>query len=155
VPNNHFERIARQIIKKGIKVDFNTGLDIRLIDDEKARLLKQMHVTEPRFAWDNIEDEYLVLRGIETLRRNGINRSIFYVLVGYEGTFEDCLYRVNKLRDLGQRVYVMPYERVELFKKDIRYLYLRRWGNARMIFASTKYEEFVENHKGGEAHLSH
>jgi radical SAM superfamily enzyme YgiQ (UPF0313 family) len=60
VPNNHFKRISKQIIKEGIKVEFNAGLDIRFIDDEKAKLLREMHIKVPKFAWDDIRDESLV-----------------------------------------------------------------------------------------------
>jgi hypothetical protein len=75
---DHFKKIANQIIKEKLKVEFHS-LDIRFLDDEIAALLKQMHVIEPHFAWDDIRDEYAVMRGIEILRRNGINRSIFYI----------------------------------------------------------------------------
>ena len=34
------------------RVNFTTGLDIRFLDDEKAKLLKKMHISQPRFAWD-------------------------------------------------------------------------------------------------------
>lgn len=110
VPHNYFQRIARQIIKEKIQVEFNAGLDIRLLDDEKAILLKKMHVINLKFAWDSVDDEYMVMRGIEILRRNGINRSMFYVLVGYNSSFQQDLYRLNRLRDLDQRAYVMVYD---------------------------------------------
>ena len=75
VPHDHFKRIARQIIKEKIDVNFTTGLDIRFLDDEKAKLLKKMHISQPRFAWDDIRDEHMLMRGIEVLRQNGIKRS--------------------------------------------------------------------------------
>jgi hypothetical protein len=74
----------------------------------------------------------------------------FYVLVGGPGsTFEDCLYRVNTLRELGQNCYVMPFNKEELFK-DRRYFYLFRWANARQLFFICTYEEFVNNWESGE-----
>ena len=138
----HFIRCARQIIHEKLKVEFH-ALDIRFIDDEIAVLLKQMHIFEPKFAWDRIEDEYTVMKGIEILRRNGINRSIFYVLVGFDTTWEQDLHRVNRLRDMGQRVFLMIYDKEIL--KDKRYHHLRVWCNARMFFASVPFDEFVRS----------
>jgi len=84
------------------------------------------------------------------LRKAGINRSIWYILVGYKGqTFSDALYRANLLRSLGQRIYIMPYNQERLFK-DKSYHYLRNWANARMIFATRTFEEYLESFENGE-----
>lgn len=149
----HFVKIANQVIKEKLQVDFQSGLDIRLLDDEKAALLKAMHISEPTFAFDQIESEPAVLRGIEILKKHGINRSIFYVLTGFNSTWEEDYYRVNRLRELGQRVYVMPYNREELFKKDKRNQHLFNWANARMIFATTSYDEYVTSRENGSQKL--
>ena len=139
---DHFKKIANQIIKEKLKVEFHS-LDIRFLDDEIAALLKQMHVIEPHFAWDDIRDEYAVMRGIEILRRNGINRSIFYILIGFNSTWEEDLYRANRLRDLGQRAFIMVYNKEIL--KDRRYFHLRGWTNGHMIFGSTTFEEYIKD----------
>ena len=68
-PFEHFITICQQFRKHKIKVNFQ-GLDIRLLTDDHARILakvslwKQMH-----FAWDFMEHEQAVRRGIEILRR--------------------------------------------------------------------------------------
>ena len=146
----HFKLIANQVIKEGLRADWNQGLDIRLLDDEKAALLKKMRIQHVKFAWDDVKSEASVRRGIEILKAHGIKMATFYVLVGGPGsTFEDCLYRVNTLRELGQACYVMPYNKEELFK-DRRYFYLFRWANARQLFFICTYEEFVNNWENGE-----
>jgi hypothetical protein len=147
---DHFKKIAKQIIKEGLRVDFQSGLDVRLLlDDENAALLKAMHVSEPTFAWDDIKSEAAVVRGIEILKRNGIKRAIWYVLAGFESDFENALYRVNRLRELGQRVFVMLYNSDELSKKDERYRHLRGWANGRMKFAACTFDEYVQNIENG------
>jgi hypothetical protein len=108
VPHDHFKRIARQIIKEKIDVDFTTGLDIRFLDDEKASILKQMHIS-PKFAWDNVHDESIVMKGIEILRKHGIKRSLFYILVGFDSSWQEDMYRLEKLKSVGQRPYVMRF----------------------------------------------
>jgi hypothetical protein len=140
---DHFRKIAKQIISEKIRAEFKQGLDIRLVDDKNAKLLKQMRILEPKFSWDDVNDEYMVMRGIEILRRNGINRSMFYVLIGYSSTFQQDLYRLNRLRDLGQRAFVMIYDREIL--KDPRYASMRSWANPQKFFPKCTYEEFVAN----------
>jgi len=143
----HFKKIAKQIIKEGLRVDFQSGFDVRLLNDDNAKIIKSLRIHEPTFAWDELDMENAVLRGIEILKRNGINRAIWYVLVGFNTTFEDALYRVNRLRELGQRVYVMLYNKEEL--EDRRYSHLRDWANARMSFASCTFDEYVRTRENG------
>ncbi|MGD0951511.1 MAG: hypothetical protein ABR985_03810 [Methanotrichaceae archaeon] len=144
VPHDHFKRIGRQIIKEKIDVNFTTGLDIKFLDDEKAKLLKKMHISQPRFAWDDIRDEHMVMRGIEVLRQNGIKRSLFYVLVGFNSTLEEDLYRLEKLKAVGQRAYVMRYETV---RGEPEYNYLAAWANQPRMFETMTFEVFKAKSK--------
>jgi len=151
VPHDHFKKIARQIIKEGIQeIEFNAGLDIRLIDDEKAKLLKEMHIQQPKFAWDNIDDEYSVLRGIEILRKHGIKRSVFYVLTGFDSTFEEDLYRLLKLKSLGQRPYLMRFEAARSDKENKEYIYLAAWANQPQFFETMSFDEYKRKWKARE-----
>jgi Fe2+ or Zn2+ uptake regulation protein len=138
----HFKKIAKQIIKEKLKVKFH-ALDIRFINDENAALLKQMniHISKPNFSFDDTKDEDSVVRGIETLRRNNIKHSKFYVLAGFESDFEDALYRVNLLRNIGQYVFIMIYDVKN--QTDQRYFQLRNYCNAHRIFCTVPFEEYV------------
>ena len=150
VPRDHFRKIAKQIIKEKIQVEFTSGLDIRLLDDEKAKLLHEMHISAPKFSWDHIADEFMVMRGIEILRRNGINRSVFYILVGYDSTYAEDLYRVEKLRSAGQLAYVMRYETV----RDKReYIDLAMWVNQFHLFQKMTFDEFKAKRKSMKKHV--
>lgn len=109
----HFEKISEQILKEGLKVDFNQGLDIRLLTDEKAKSLKQMKsMARWRFAFDSIDQERAFRRGAEILIENKIspgNVSI-YALVGLDESYEDTLRRVTIISEEYKfGVYVMQY----------------------------------------------
>ena len=94
---NHFKKITNQILKENLKVDFNQGLDIRLLTDEFAAILSELKLSsEPRFAFDSMGVEKDVLRGIKLLKKHGINSGMWYVLVGYDTTHDEDLYKIGR-----------------------------------------------------------
>jgi len=141
----HFKVICEQLRKEKLKVDFNQGLDIRLLNDSLAmELVTIRHTSDIRFAWDNIGDEKHILRGIELLKKHGCRRSMFYVLVGFNSTIDDDLYRLNKLKELGQRAYCMRHEKVD---RVSLYNDLASWVNQPQFFMSMDFKRFRECRK--------
>jgi len=109
---DHFEKIAQQIIDNDLTVDFNQGLDIRLINNTNAKILSDLRVKpEYRFAFDNPKDEKIITKKIGLLKKYNI-RGMFYVLVGFNTTLDQDLHRIKVLNDLKQRAYIMRYESV-------------------------------------------
>jgi len=138
----HFELICKQAKENKIRVDFNQGLDIRLLTKDIAKLLRLISHYEYRFAFDNMEDESAVEQGIKTLKEVGINRSSFYVLVGFNTTPEQDLYRLNFLRNRKQNAYVQRYN----YKSgDKFYIALARWANQRHIFQGMTWKQFLSH----------
>jgi len=112
-----------KLISGRFKVCFSQGLDIRLINDKVAHLLTKLNFwnhnftyRQLHFAWDNPKDEKQVIRGIETLKAHGISpkRLMFYVLCGYNTTFEEDLYRAEKLIELGCDPWIMLYDKYRI-----------------------------------------
>ena len=106
------------MVEHDLKVNFCQGLDIRLLDLEFAEALvgiKCYSWTFKRkslyFAFDDMRYEKQVWAGIDLLEQVGINLKnvLFYVLIGYNTTEKEDLYRINSLYDRGVRPYVMPY----------------------------------------------
>lgn len=137
----HFCRILLQIIRMGIRIDFNQGLDIRYLTETQASALSQLKTwgqTPFRFAWDLIQIEKQVRAGIEILKKHNLNhKSMFYVLVGFNTTSEEDLYRVEILRELGVEPFVMPFDKFNDYQRAFA-----RWVNYKAIFKSTKWEEY-------------
>lgn len=127
----------KEIIARKIKVCFNQGLDIRLIDNENAKMLSQTRYYDDQFksrrlyfAFDqpNIESE--VIEGIETLKRHGVppRHLMFYVLVGFNTTFEEDFHRFEILNKFGTLPFIMIYNN----RKDKPILrHFARWVNKR------------------------
>ena len=111
------------------------GFDARLLNVEWAGMLKDIkHPKGIRFAWDNMKDEGAVIEAIRLLKDTGFNlkRDIsFYVLAGYNTTFEQDLYRCNRLREMGVNAFVMRYH-----KRDRMLNKLAKWANRRWAYWS-------------------
>ena len=135
---NHFFKIASQLKKEQLKVDFNQGLDCRLLTDEIAKCLSELSHVEYRFAFDWDGMDKIIEHTIQLLKKYGINRCNWYVLVGFNTTFEQDLHRLNFLRLRKQNAYVQRYTR------DRKYIPLARWVNQHNMFYSKTYEEFLE-----------
>jgi hypothetical protein len=134
-----FFETVKFAITKNISIDFNQGLDFRLLDDDVCTILKKMRHKEYRFAFD--DPQYLpgVEVAIKLLNKHSLNRSIWYVLVGFNSTFEEDLSRLEYLKKMDQRPFVMRYESV---KHDPKYILLARWVNQRQMFMKKTFEQF-------------
>lgn len=124
---DHFKRVANQIMENNLSVDFNQGLDIRLINDGNAKILSELTVRpEYRFAFDDPKLENIIRKKVPILKKYGINRGFFYVLVGFNTTFEEDLHRIEVLKELNQRAFIMRYKTV---RDRQPYIDLARWIN--------------------------
>jgi sulfatase maturation enzyme AslB (radical SAM superfamily) len=99
----------------------------------------KLYPSSAHFAWDDPADEDKVMKGIEILKEHGIKTSMFYVLVGYNSTFTEDLYRLEKLKSVDQRAYVMRYETV---RGNREYDILAAWANQPSFFMKMTFEEF-------------
>ena len=91
----HFLKICDQTRENNIRIDFNQGLDIRLLTNSQADTLSTLKTwgqTPFRFSWDLMAIEKQVRRGIGILGKAKLkNKSMFYVLIGYNTTPEEDL----------------------------------------------------------------
>jgi len=107
--DSQWKETFEEIWDANLTVIDENGYDLRLLNDEKADALKRTKFeSKIHFAWDRMKDEKQIIRGLELLKKYKI-RGHIYVLVGYDTTREEDLYRCQKLIDYGQDPYVMPY----------------------------------------------
>lgn len=94
---------------KEVRVDFNQGLDARLITDEVARLLARLKwIRFIRMSADTDAMLDVVLTAINRLQAYGVKpyRVFVYVLVQ---DIESAERRAIALRDIGAEVFAQPY----------------------------------------------
>jgi hypothetical protein len=142
-----WKELLQQLIDSKAYVDFNQGLDIRMMTEEKAQMISQIKIKEVHFAWDRYEDKELVLPRLEMFAKYsnlvGKHNAIVYTLVIFDTTLEQDLERIYTLRDMGYWAYVMIYD-----KEHCAQIYrdLSRWVNNRFIFAKCeKFEDYKKS----------
>lgn len=123
-------------------LDFNQGLDIRLLNDADIDDLNHMRLKRLHFAWDNPKDDLEnKFRNFASGFRRKTNIGMVYCLTNYNSTMEENLYRIYTLRDMGYDPYVMIYDKPNA-PKEIRQL--QRWVNNKFIFKSCKkFEDYL------------
>jgi len=138
--------ILRQLIDSHAWVDFSQGLDIRLMTEEKAELIKQVKTKNIHFAWDRYEDRDWILPKLKTfkeLTKLDKRKLSVYVLTNFDTTLEQDLERIYTLRDIGYTPYVMIYNKQSV-KKGTDLRRLQRWVNSKVAFAAVRrFEEFI------------
>jgi len=115
----HFDRVIDSL--RGLAgVDFNQGLDARLLTDSHAQRLAELDLSFVRLAWDHTGLEDQVMLAIQNLRNAGIPRSKIrvYVLFGYRDTPEDARYRLETLKGIGMRSNPQRYNPLDILKRD-------------------------------------
>lgn len=140
--------LLQQLIDSKAWVDINQGLDIRLMTEEKAEMLKRVKMKQLHFAWDRYEDKEKILPKFKMFKEiTGINERnlIVYVLCNFDTTIEQDLERIYTLREMGYWAYVMLYDK-ENIPKGHKLRHLARWVNNRFVFA--KCERFEDYLKG-------
>jgi hypothetical protein len=139
-PESWQNRVFNWFADEQIKMISPQGWDIRLLTKDRARSLKRIrHIGPIHFAWDNLSDESEVLSGIKLLKEIGFDlkhRVSFYILSGFNTTFNEDLYRVQTLRDLGVQSFVMPYRKT----KEINAL--ARWANRPWLYWSIPFKDY-------------
>jgi hypothetical protein len=137
--------ILAGIIEDKLEIDFNQGMDIRLVTPSIAGLLSRIKWKRfLRFAFDRICLEESIPGKVEILERSGIksHRLLFYVLIGYDTSPEEDLYRVEMLREMKIDPFVMPYDKSDPYQKNFS-----RWVNRKAIFKSVKWEDYSNKQK--------
>lgn len=140
-----WKELLQSLIDSNAIVDFNQGLDIRMMTEEKAHMLKQIKMKEIHFAWDRYEDKESVLPKLKVFsdicsKKMNAHNVIVYTLVNFDTTLEQDIERIYTLRDLGYWAYVMIYDKEHC---DPVYKRLQRWCNNRFIFAKCpRFEDY-------------
>ncbi|MFX0132396.1 MAG: hypothetical protein ACFFDN_01995 [Candidatus Hodarchaeota archaeon] len=111
------------------------GVDIRILtESQENELYKLNHYKSIKIAWDNPNEK--LEKRLSKIKKK--YKYLCYVLIGYNSTPEQDLYRVEKLRELKIDPFVMPFN-----KKDIYQKRFARWVNHKAIFKTVKWSDYA------------
>jgi len=124
--------LLKQVANSDAWIDFTQGLDVRLMDEYRAALLKRCKVKMLHFAWDNPRED-LTAQFQRTKEWLGFDRRkmTVYMLTNFNSTHAEDLYRVEALKRLGFDPYVMIYDKQNAPQTT---RHLARWVNNKRIF---------------------
>jgi len=141
--------IDRYLSSSVVGIDFNQGLDARLLTTHHARRLSDLYrakkLARVRLAWDDLEMESQFRKAHSILTDMGIPKSKIsvYVLIGYLDTPEDALYRLSEIWSLGSWPNPMRYQPLQAMRRN-EFVgqnwthkeltrYMRYWANLRLV----------------------
>src|SRR3990167_3174237 len=133
--------------KLGVKIDFNQGLDCRLIDDGIARLLSSLKWRSPlRFACDHSGMIPAIHRAVELLRWQNCTptRYFCYVLVK---DIPDAVERIQFLKGVHVDPFAQPYIPPDGLPPNAEQKAFCRWVNHKAEFKSRTWDEYRAAHK--------
>ena len=122
----------------GFKVSFNQGVNIRMVNAESAAALASVRYYDDQFktrrlytAWDNVGQEKVFFRGLDTLIDAGVKpfHVMVYMLIGYapSETMEQIMYRYRRLKEAGCLPYPMVYNNASKGLKRFQRWVIRRY----------------------------
>lgn len=132
--------LLEQLIDSGAKININQGLDIRMMTQEKAEMIKRLRVDTVHFAWDRYEDKELIIPKFKEFKRItewGARKTSVFVLTNYNTTLDQDLERIYTLRNLDYDPFVMIYNK-ESTKPGDEIRKLQRWVNNKIVFKTVK-----------------
>lgn len=114
-------------------VDFNQGLDAKLLTPAKAKRLGELAIYPARIAFDHIEDKESYIRAISLCAENGIDNMSNYLLYNgddfkgkgqqyHADTPEDLYERMRISLDLGEELSDRFERKITIFSFPMRYI---------------------------------
>lgn len=107
-------------------VDFNQGVDARIIKEKKFKLLSKLEINPLRIAFDHIKFKDIYIKSIELAAKYDIRRLSNYILYNYNDTPEDFWDRLKINIDLNKKydlqIYSFPMKYIPLNAKDRSYI---------------------------------
>lgn len=140
---DHME-LLQQLADSKAKVEFNQGLDIRLLNERNIEMLSKINLKNIHFAFDRWQDKDIIEPRLrEFIKRTGYNRNkgrvMVYILVNFDTTLEQDLYRIQLCRELNVSPYPMIYDKEHC---DPIYKKLQRWCNNFIFWKTPSFEEY-------------
>lgn len=141
----HME-LLQQLVDSKAKVNFNQGIDIRLVTDRNMEMLKKIKLDGIHFAFDRWQDKDIIEPKLrEFARKTGFHRNkgkvMVYILTNFDTTLEQDIYRIQLCRELNFSPYPMIYDKEHC---DRIYKHLQRWCSNFIFWSVPTFEDYLK-----------
>ena len=155
----NWKELLQQLIDTGKPFQFRQGLDERVLDEERAKMLsKARYHGDFIFAFDRWQDKDLIERKLKIWKRYCATKTTkFYLFCGYELTanddnkiFNDVYYlfrRIEILMRYGCLGYVMRHADYQNHPLGNIYTQIARWCNQPQFYKKMSFWEFIERNQ--------
>lgn len=136
--------LLQQLAASKARVNFNQGLDIRLVTDKNLEILKQVRLESIHFAFDRWQDREIIEPRLRSfVEKTGYNKDkgkvMCYILCNFDTTLEQDIYRIQLCRELKISPYPMIYDKEHA---DPVYRKLQRWCNNFIFWKTPTFEQY-------------
>jgi hypothetical protein len=107
----NFSKDCEKIKQFSKIIDFNQGLDARLLNDKIAKKLFSINLDPIRFAFDDVKSEKQIIKAIRLAKKYSNREVRVYVLYNYQDSPEDFYYRIDLLNKEGVLSFPMEYRK--------------------------------------------
>lgn len=140
---DHIE-LLEQLRDSKAWVEFNQGLDIRLVNEKNLELLRQIKVDKIHFAFDRYQDKDIIMPKMRMVKKiTGWNKNkgriAVFILCNYDTTFEQDMERIQFCRELEWSPYPMIYDKEHA---NPVYRRLQRWCNNFIFWNTPNFEDY-------------
>ena len=135
-----------KIVSMGLRVDFNQGLDARLVTDDIARLLARVKwIKRIRFGCDTPEQITEVERAAKLIDKYGYKGEYFLYCILMD--FKESFYRVNYWKSVSRRFvpHCQPFrdlnnprQVIPQWQKDMAH-----WADRKELYMSCEFKDFT------------
>ncbi len=139
---DHGLKQIERITEMPIKVDFNQGLDARLITEDIAYLLSKVRWLKPlRLACDNISMIEPVRKAVELLRKYHCTPTNYFIYLLVKD-IPSALTRAIFCRELKTDPFAQPYRNIKGDEPPKILKHFSRWVNHKAIFKTVDWNDY-------------
>ena len=166
-PPKVFAKVMDDLKSTGKSFQFRQGMDIRLMTEQKAKLLSEVkYHGDDIFAFDHYRMDdpnekrqvEQTIKGLKVWRKYCLKSTKLYVLVAYdsqdEKDIEGAFFRIKILMEHGCLPYIMRFEEYNNSRFKSLYTQLARWCNQPGFYKKMSFRQYCvrneEYHQGIE-----
>lgn len=144
-----WKSVFEELIATGKSFQFRQGLDIRLLTEEKAKLLSKVkYYGDIIFAFDNLKDKEIIEEKLNLWRKYSNKSTKLYILSGFESQdeyeIESIFKRISIVMKYGCLPYIMRHEKYLNSKYKGMFTQIARWCNQPQFLKKMSFRQYCD-----------